>query len=128
MGQISTANVIKTPEVVLNPVFFLPPDVIDVRVGDTSEPTEDDGVTYDDVVEADDVIVDGSDDDSVVDTPNVPIDDDGEGAEALPTPQWMQIIDQQVRIAPDGKAVVDVVIELEDITGATEYDIRMTKA
>lgn len=127
MGQISTANVIKTPEVVLNPVFFLPPDVIDVRVGDTSDPTEEDGVTYDDVVEADDVIVDGSDD-SVVDTPNIPIDDDGEGAEALPTPQWMTIIDQQVRIAPDGKAVVDVVIELEDVTGATEYDIRMTKA
>jgi hypothetical protein len=130
MSQISTANVIKTPEVVLNPVFFLPPDVVDVRVADTSDPTEEDGVTYDDVVDADDVLTDGSptDDDTVVDTPNVPIDDDGEGAEMLPTPQWMQIIDQQVRIAPDGKAVVDVVIELEDVTGATEYDVRMTKA
>lgn len=130
MSQISTANVIKTPEVVLHPEFFLPPDVVDVRVGDTSDPTEEDGVTYDDVIDADDVITDGStsDEDIVVDTPNVPIDDDGEGAEVLPTPQWMQIIDQQVRIAPDGKAVVDVVIELEDVTGATEYDVRMTKA
>lgn len=127
MSQISTSNVIKTPEVVLNPVFFLPSDVVDVRVGDPSDPVEEDGVTYDDVVDVDDII-DESETDSVVDTPNVPIDDDGEGAEMLPTPQWMTIVDQQVRIAPDGKAVVDVVIELEDITGATEYDIRMTKA
>jgi len=129
MGQISTANVIKTPEVVLNPQFFVPPDVIDVRVADTSEPVEEDGVTYDDVVDADDVLVDGSDTDDggISDTPSIPTDDDGEGAEVLPTPQWMNIIDQQVRIAPDGKAVVDVVIELEDVTGATEYDVRITK-
>ena len=126
MGQISTANVIQTPPVVLNPQFFLPPDVIDVRVGDSAEPVEDDGITYDDVIDADDVLTDGSTPD-VPDTPNVPTDDDGEGAEVLPTPQWMNIIDQQVRIAPDGKAVVDVVIELEDVTGATEYDVRITK-
>jgi hypothetical protein len=132
MSQISTANVIKTPEVILNPQFFLPPDVIDVRVADTSDPSQEDGVTYDDVIDADDVLADGSDDSSidggVSDTPNIPSDDDGEGAEVLPTPQWMNIIDQQVRIAPDGKAVIDVVIELEDVTGATEYDVRMTKA
>lgn len=129
MSQISTANVIKTPEVVLNPQFFVPPDVIDVRVADTSDPSQEDGVTYDDVIDADDVLVDGSDTDDggIIDTPNVPTDDDGEGAEVLPTPQWMNIIDQQVRISPDGRAVVDVVIELEDVTGATEYDVRITK-
>lgn len=128
-NQISTANVIKTPEVVLNPVFFVPPDVVDIRVADTSDPVEEDGVTYDDVIDADDALVDGSDmdDGGISDTPSVPTDGDGEGGETLPTPQWMTIIDQQVRIAPDGKAVVDVVIELEDVTGATEYDVRITK-
>lgn len=123
MDQIKTTNVIQAPEVVLNPAFFLPPDVIDVRVADTSDPAEEDGVTYDDVVDADDVLAE----DPIVDTPEIPVDDDGEGAEMLPTPQWMNIIDQQVRIAPDGKAVVDVVIELEDVSGATEYDVRITK-
>lgn len=130
MDQIKTTNVIQAPEVVINPAFFLPPDVVDVRVGDTSDPTEEDGVTYDDVIDADDVLTDddgSSTDDGDTGTPSVPTDDDGEGAEMLPTPQWMNIIDQQVRIAPDGKAVVDVVIELEDITGATEYDVRITK-
>jgi hypothetical protein len=126
MDQIKSTNVINAPEVVLNPVFFLPPDVVDVRVGTSSEPVEEDGVTYDDVIDADDVI---TDEDLATDPgPEVPVDDDGEGAEVLPTPQWMNIIDQQVRIAPDGKAVVDVVIELEDVSGATEYDVRITKA
>lgn len=126
MDQIKTTNVIKAPEIVLDPTFFLPPDVVDVRVGNTSDPAEEDGVTYDDIVDVDDVII--SDDDLANPGPEVPTDDDGEGAELLPTPQWMNIIDQQVRIAPDGRAVVDVVIELEDITGATEYDVRMTKS
>jgi hypothetical protein len=120
MSQISTSNVIKTPEVVLNPAFFLPPDVIDVRVADTSDPSQEDEVTYDDVVDVDDILVE--------DTPNVSIDDDGEGGEILPTPQWMTIIEQQVRISTDGTAVVDVIIELEDVTGATEYDVRVTKS
>jgi len=127
MSQISTANVIKTPEVVLHPAFFLPPDVVDIRVSDTSDPSEEDGVTFDDVIDADDVIDGSADDGGISDTPNIPTDDDGEGVEVLPTPQWMNIISQQVRIAPDGKAVVDVVIELEDVTGASEYDVRITK-
>lgn len=122
--QIKDTNVIKTPEVVLNPVFFLPPDVIDVRSGTPPTENEEDGVTYDDVVDVDDVLTD-----SPIDTgsDDFPIDD-GDAVEMLPTPQWMNIIDQQVRIAPDGKAVVDVVIELEDVSGATEYDVRVAKS
>lgn len=127
MSQISTANVIKTPEVVLHPTFFVPSDVVDVRVQDISDPSEEDGVTYDDVIDAVDVIDGSTDDSGISDTPNVSTDDDGEGVEVLPTPQWMSIVSQQVRISPDGKAVVDVVIELEDVTGATEYDVRITK-
>lgn len=123
MGQVKDTNVVKTPEIVLNPVFFLPPGVVDVRAGDTSDPSEEDGITYDDVIDVDDVIV--TDDDGF--DPDLPTESDGEGAEMLPTPQWMNIIDQQVRIAPDGRAVVDVTIELEDVSGATEYDIRVTK-
>lgn len=130
MSQIKTTNVIKAPEAVLHPTFFLPPDVIDMRVADTSDPSEGDGVTFDDIVDVDDVLSDDAlgFEDGISDTPNISTDDDGEGVEVLPTPQWMTIIDQQVRIAPDGKAVIDVVIELEDVTGATEYDVRMTKS
>jgi hypothetical protein len=126
MEQIKSGNVIKSPEIVLDPTFFLPPDVVDVRVGNANDPSEDDGATFDDVVDSDDVLV--TDEDLAGGDDSAPIDDDGEGVELLPTPQWMNIIDQQVRIAPDGKAVVDVVIELEDVSGATEYDVRITKS
>lgn len=125
MSQIKTTNIIQAPEVVLNPVFFLPPDVVDVRVGDSYKLSEDDGVTYDDVVDSDGVL---SDEDLAVESGSVDtVDEDGEGGEVLPTPQWMTIIEQQVRISTDGKAVIDVVIELEDVSGTTEYDIRVTK-
>lgn len=126
MSQIKTTNIIQAPEVILNPVFFIPPDVIDVRVADTSDPMEEDGVSYDDIIDIDDVLSDG--DLATSSGPESIADEDGEGGEVLPTPQWMNIIEQQVRIAPDGKAVVDVVIELEDVSGTTEYDVRVTKS
>lgn len=126
MSQIKTTNIIQAPEVILNPVFFLPPDVIDVRVSDTSDPMEEDSVSYDDIIDIDDVLSDG--DLATSSGPENIADEDGEGGEVLPTPQWMTIIDQQVRIAPDGKAVVDVVIELEDVSGTSEYDVRVTKS
>ncbi len=125
MSQIKTTNIIQAPEVVLNPVFFIPPDVVDIRVADTTDPSEENDITYDDIIDADDVL---SDTDLATNSgPESFADEDGEGGEVLPTPQWMTIIDQQVRIAPDGKAVIDVVIELEDVSGTTEYDVRITK-
>lgn len=125
MSQIKTTNIIQTPEVVLNPVFFIPPDVIDIRVGDPTDPSEENDVTYDDIIDVDDNLTDQ--DLATSSGPEDIADEDGEGGEVLPTPQWMTIIDQQVRIAPDGKAVVDVTIELEDVSGTTEYDVRVTK-
>jgi hypothetical protein len=120
MKQIKDTNVVKTPEVVLHPTFFFPPGVVDISSG-TSESTDEDDVTYDDSASVD-VVTDSAEDS----TETTIIDDDG-SAEQLPTPQWMTIISQEVRISSDGKAVIDVVIELEDVTGATEYDVRVTK-
>jgi hypothetical protein len=121
MAQIKDTNVIKTPEVVLNPQFFLPPDVIDMRSG------------YQDIIQEDNVTYD----DAIIDADNQSQSDYGvdngesgtnESAESIPSPQWMNIIDQQVRISTDGKAIVDVTVEFEDISGSSEYDIRVTKS
>ncbi len=120
MTQIKDSNVIKTPEVVLNPLFFIPPGVVDVRTG-TGDVTDEDGSSFDDVSDLQVIDVD----DAITD-PDL-VDGDSDGTEAPATPQWMSIIGQEVRIATDGRAVVDVVIELEDVTGASEYDIRVTK-
>ena len=59
-------------------------------------------------------------------------DETGEGEDAaddiLDPPGSMEIISQTVRTAPDGRQVIDVVIEVEDIAAATDYEIRVTKA
>jgi hypothetical protein len=107
--QIKDTNVIKTPEVVINPAFFLPPDVIDMRSGYT-DTIEEDNVSFDDVFDADD--------------PVSPDTTDEEGG--LEAPENFEVVDQIVRIGPDGNAVVDVIIEFDD-EGHNEYDIRVTK-
>lgn len=106
--QIRDTNVIKTPEVVINPQFFLPPDVIDMRSG------------YVDQFEEADVSVDEESD------ADAPLNDDAE-SNGLDAPENFSVVDQIVRIGPDGNAVVDVIIEFDD-DGHNEYDIRVTKA
>lgn len=42
-------------------------------------------------------------------------------------PDDIQIISQTVRTAPDGRQVVDVVIDVAEVRGAVKYDVRITK-
>ena len=46
---------------------------------------------------------------------------------ALDTPEDFQIISQTLRRGPGGQQVVDIVIQVEDIAGATNYEIQVTK-
>lgn len=48
--------------------------------------------------------------------------------EVLEPPSEFVILSQTVRTAPDGTQVVDVVIEIEDMPGAVDYQPRITKA
>lgn len=112
--QIKDTNVVKTPEVVIHPSFFLPPDVVDMRVGSSSDTIEEDDVALNDIVDDDDFVDD-------------PVPDDTEVDAGLAAPEGFSIVEQIVRIGPDGNSVVDVVIEFDDVA-PTEYDIRITKA
>lgn len=52
---------------------------------------------------------------------------DEEGFEdELEVPGSIEIISQTVRTAPDGRQVVDVIIDVEDVSGVLKYDIRIT--
>jgi hypothetical protein len=55
----------------------------------------------------------------------------GEGSAAPPTglyaPNYMNIVSQTAFISPEGNYLVDVVIDVEDIPGAEEYEVRLTK-
>jgi len=49
-------------------------------------------------------------------------------ASKLPaTPQLIAIKSQTVNIKPDGTAAVDIIIEVEDVRNAVEYEVRITK-
>lgn len=45
----------------------------------------------------------------------------------LEVPGSFDIVSQTVRTGPDGSQVVDIVIDVEDVDGALNYEIRMTK-
>jgi len=49
---------------------------------------------------------------------------DGAGAIGLQPPENITIVEQIVRKASDGRSLVDLVIEVEDMPGATEYEVR----
>ena len=54
-------------------------------------------------------------------------DTDGVAYNELEVPSEFSIIFQTVRRAPGGYQVIDIVIQTEDIYGATNYEVRVTK-
>lgn len=54
--------------------------------------------------------------------------DDKWGQEELQPPDSMTVVSQTLRTAKDGSQVVDVVIEVPDVPGAVNYEVRISKA
>lgn len=104
---INSGQVIQRPEIVLDPMFPLPPDLLGVRSKTAGE------------VRAGDAFDTGGEQDGEDDEAKVIID--------LPTPQTMTVISRTTRVLPDNRVVVDVVIETPDIKGVTEFETRITK-
>lgn len=47
---------------------------------------------------------------------------------APPPPTSIAIISQSVKTSPDGRQVINVVIEVPDVSGVLNYDVRVTAA
>lgn len=45
----------------------------------------------------------------------------------LQPPEQVYVVDQIFRKGPDGKMVVDLVLEVEDVQGASEYEVRTSR-
>jgi len=90
----------------------MPPDLSGVRYRDTDGAGEDVEFTEDDFVDYEDDAAPGS----------------GFVEDELDPPSSMEVVSQTVRTGPDGNQVVDVVIDVEDIDGAINYEFRITKA
>lgn len=100
--QIKDTNVIKTPEVVVQPQFAIPPDLVDVRPATQAE------IQYDPFPspEAGDFIV---------------VDED-----TVQTQVVITVLSQTLRTTADGITVVDVVLGVDG--PADSYDWRLSVA
>jgi hypothetical protein len=133
MAQIRDTDIIRTPEVAIDPRLFIPDGVIGIGVKSTEIDPDSPTPTADNASEAVDggASAPGTGNGSNVDyeesTNNDVAVESGE-VYKLPTPQTLTIVSQTIRIAPDGSSLVDVVIEVEDIPGVSNYDVRVTKA
>lgn len=71
----------------------------------------------------------GEDSDVITIYTGEPTDVDYEDANhiAPATPQTFIISSQKIKMSPDGRQLVDVEIEVEDIPGVIQIDVRVTK-
>ncbi|HEY6019984.1 MAG TPA: hypothetical protein VIY48_08795, partial [Candidatus Paceibacterota bacterium] len=52
---------------------------------------------------------------------------DGNATPTLLPPNNVSVVSQTVRVATDGRSVVDVVLEVDDIPGVIQFDVRLSK-
>jgi hypothetical protein len=124
---ITSGQVITTPDVTIEQSFFLPPGLVNVthkfeeQLGDDSPPD----------------VVDDAGNVVVLDEPFNAIAEDGSYATVadislpveskLPVPGRPTVLSETVRVTPGGNVVIDVVLEVPDIVGVTEVDVRIGK-
>lgn len=119
--SINSNQIIKKPDVVIDPNFFLPPGVVDARYPNEIEVTTDE-IT--DVVDTDDIL--DADSDTTLDEP----EETGEDNDTviLYPPDTVIVVSQTIRFDGSGKQVVDVILEVPDVQDSIQVDVRMTKA
>ena len=100
--------------ITVDPNFFLPPSLINGEYSSVDGPfSEDDetvGGTGDTVVE----VIDESATDG--------------GITGLRPPDTVTVFSQTVRIAPDGRQVIDVLLDVETVEGAADYEVRYSRS
>lgn len=118
--SINSNQIIKKPDVVINPNFFLPPGVVDARYPDE---LEDNTEEIDDVIDSDDVLVIEAD--MVINEPQE-TDEDNDMTKLYP-PDTVIVVSQQIRFDEAGSQVVDVILDIPDVDDSIQIDVRMTK-
>src|SRR4051812_36635605 len=109
--QIKDTNVIKTPEIVIQPPFALPKDVVDVR------PATEEEVQYNPTGEVASAGLSPEQGGAIpsATTPDTTVTSSGAGKNAA----TLTIVSQKSRQTADGTTVVDVIIDIEGGVGST---------
>lgn len=111
----------KTPvqngSISVDPMFFIPDGVVGMgyspassTAGSTDSSEETTGVEVENADEAQEGL------------------DYEQALDHIDTPQIISVISQTIRRGPGGNNVVDVVLEVEDVEGASSYEFRVAKA
>ena len=120
-NSIMTLNqnqIIAVPVIEIDPSNFLPPGVLNLRYTNTAPPSS----SY--TLPEDPTLITPSDPSQ----PPLPPTDGGSKPPALRPPATCTVVSQTVRVVADGSFVVDLVLDVEDVPGVTNYDVRVTKA
>jgi hypothetical protein len=96
----------------LDPVFVIPPGAEDIFVYSR------DNADHDFSLDDGEGILDGDVQESVTDA----------DSSDLGTPDEFEIVSQTPRRASGGVLVIDIVVSIDDVPGATDYDIQVVKA
>lgn len=62
-----------------------------------------------------------------VDSDTTIVEDDSDAPETVPTPDNLVISGQVLRRAQDGTIVVDIIVDVDEVPGAENYEFRLTK-
>lgn len=114
---ISSGKIVKKPVIVVNPNFFLPPGVVDARPMTEEELALEGTKGQNQTERAFSAGLPGT----IEADPDKPIK-----LPVLRPPTDIAVKSQRVRNNADGTSVVDVVLAVPDVEGATGYDVRIT--
>lgn len=106
---LTNRNIVIKPDITIDPIFFVPPDVVDVRPKEQNTGGED--------TDAQDNSAEGE-------------EDIGGGDVVRPKlvpPDTAKVIKQVVKIGRGGVYTVDVYVEVPDQDGVESYEMRVTK-
>lgn len=117
---MNSNEIIKKPDLIIDPNFPLPPGIVDARYPNQDEIDQGDvdEITFDgdDAVEANIEFVEPNEE-----------QEDNDPAILYP-PDSLAVVSQTVRMADNGQQVVDVVLEILDVDASIQIDVRMSKA
>lgn len=118
---ITSASVITT----VDPNLPLPPNVLDLQYKNVEEAADSPTARSSETGEIVNVDYDEVPSSTIGTSDGVAVDAGTE--DKLYPPDSVTVVSQTVRIASDGRAVVDVVLEIDSNIAGVTYDVRVTK-
>lgn len=121
----SAKSVKYAPPIEIDPNFFLPPTVVDMRYRNLEDADDSTTTRSPDTGEVVSVEYDDISFNELV-SDNDPFENETVSTFIAP-PDYANVVSQQVRVASDGKFVVDIILDVEDVPNVVQYDVRLTK-